>query len=166
ATLKSSIDALVQQANQVLLAAQPAGGAAGGDPKQATSQITAALDAIKTRIDEAYKRFTDQVANVSDDVARTIVPPLATVGAPVGAFIRQLQGKVNTAAEPLVAWLNKYETARTKVAKAVEQVEREKLAIDWGLTYQKRRESAALVEVVFAQPGAAGPTAKAQALFN
>ncbi|HUL63314.1 MAG TPA: hypothetical protein VLW55_01745 [Burkholderiaceae bacterium] len=166
ATLKSNIDALVQQANKVLLTAQPAAGAAGGDTAAASAQITAALKAITTRIDQAYKRFTDQVASVSNDVARTIVAPIAPVGAEIGAFIQQLQGKVNTATEPLVAWLTRYEMARTKVAKAVEQVEREKLAIDWGVTYQKRRESTALVEVLFAQPGAAGPTAKAQALFN
>lgn len=127
---------------------------AAATPAPAT-QWTGAIAAIKDRIDKAYTGFA---ASVGNDVAGTITQALGGPGASVGAFIGDLQKRSKAATGPLLEWLNAYEAARTKIAKAVAQVEQEKLAVTWAATYQRQRADSVLVEVLIA---VATPSSKA-----
>ncbi|MBS0448346.1 MAG: hypothetical protein JSR59_20660 [Proteobacteria bacterium] len=123
------------------------GVALGGTPlsADATSLVGALADAIDTDITAAYGAFAVRASQGADAVAGA----LAVAGDRTQAFIAGLQQRTDAEVGVLVQWITRYEALRARVAGAIAQVERAKLAISWMHAGERERGTQAVVEVAF-----------------
>lgn len=97
---------------------------------------------------------------IGDEVAQ-VAAALGVATSGFADFLKKLQTQSDSARAPLVAWLQSYERARTRLANAVGQLQSRKLSIEVAASSRHDSGRATLLELQFSQPGEA-----AQALYS
>ncbi|PXX41374.1 hypothetical protein [Undibacterium pigrum] len=123
--------------------------------------FTAALGEVSQKINGEITALGTRLDGLANSAATQIAQSLGLATADLQQFISDLQTQVGAATARLGNWLKSYDDARERISKAIEKIERNKLALEVAYAYQKKQSTTTLIEVSFLQD-----TPSAQALYK
>ncbi|MFZ6743752.1 hypothetical protein ACO0LC_11035 [Undibacterium sp. JH2W] len=126
-----------------------------------SAKITGALNEVAQKIDAEITTLANRLNTVPVTAATQIAQSLGLATTGLQQFISDLQTKTNAATARLSNWLKSYEAARERIAKAIAQIESNKLALEVAYAYQKKQSTTTLIKVRFLRD-----TPAAQALYK
>jgi|GEM_PF-3981959 len=155
ATAVTSAQNLLQAQVSTLLAGIPF------DTAALNTGFTAALGEVSQKINGEITALGARLDGLANSAATQIAQSLGLATADLQQFISDLQTQVSAATARLGNWLKSYDDARERISKAIEKIERNKLALEVAYAYQKKQSSTTLIEVGFLQD-----TPSARALYK
>jgi hypothetical protein len=121
-------------------------------------KLKAAVDTLfgelQQRIDGAIGQLGNELAGLSGPAAEQVARLLNLPANSLASFGADLQKGVQTAIDPVAAWLSSYQAARDRVGKAIGQLQTRKLALDLAASYRRDTDRSTLLEVQFATDSA------------